>query len=186
METIEPIKPTPVAVSLDAKTSAVVVLALTAAGRDYFQDEKISKLLLDVGAFLEKARASGVQIIFTAPANLHGGRSAEVAEPLKRRQTEPVIRPDAYDKFVGGELQSLLAAKGVKDLVIFGAGANVAILYTATAAARNHGYNVIIPMDAVTTHGKYEEEYTYHQLSTLPGGVNKRFRFSSLSGITFQ
>jgi hypothetical protein len=34
--------------------------------------------------------------------------------PLKRKESEPVIYPDAFDKFAGGELQSFLKEKGAK------------------------------------------------------------------------
>jgi hypothetical protein len=46
----------------------------------------------------------------------------KVAQPLQRRENEPVIYPDGFDKFTGGELQRILEQKGIKTLVVTGCG----------------------------------------------------------------
>ena len=58
-------------------------------------------------------------------------------------------------------------------------------MYTATAAARIYGYDVVIPIDGVNTANEYENDYALHQLSVLPAGTNKRIRFTTLEGLTF-
>ena len=88
----------------------------------------------------------------------------EAAAPLKRRDTEPVLYPDAFDKFAGGELQAILSGAGTENLIVVGSLTNVAVLYTSTAAARVHRYNVIIPLDGVNANSTYEHEYAIHQL----------------------
>lgn len=110
----------------------------------------------------------------------------KVALPLKRRDTEPVIYPDSFDKFFGGELQTFLSERGVKNLVVVGSLTNVAVLYTSSSAARVYGYNVILPLDGVNAHTQYEHEYAIHQLTILPRDTNKRFHFTKLSAIRFR
>ena len=135
---------------------------------------------------LEKARASAVPIIYTVSAAAKGKPLGEVATPLKRREGEPVLYPDAFDKFVGGELLVFLKEKGAKSLVVTGSSTNAAVLYTATTAARMHRYSIIVPVDGVIAQTKYEQEYTFHQFTVLPSEANKLFQFTNLSMISFR
>jgi len=179
-----PNKPKPKPVSLNISTSAIVVLDLSARCQD--PKEVCSKLMKPVGDFLERARASHVPIIYTVSAHLKGTSMQEVAPPLKRRDTESVIYPDSFDKFFGGELQTFLSERGVKSLVAVGSLTNVAVLYTSSSAGRVYGYNVILPLDGVNAHTKYEHEYAIHQFTILPRDTNKKFHFTTLSKIRFR
>ena len=104
----------------------------------------------------------------------------KVARLLQRREPEPVIYPDGFDKFTGGDLQRILEPRGIKTLIITGSATNVAVLYTATAAARIHRYEVIVPVDGVNARTQYAHDYSLYQLSVLPGGVCKCIRFTTL------
>lgn len=186
MESDRPNRPAPTPVILDGKTTAVGVLDLTNRQREWFAAELYSKLMQKLTASLDQARRYRVLIVYTVSTKARGTPEDGVADSLKRQETEPVIYPDAYDKFAGGELQELLSRRGIKNLVLVGSGANIAVLHTATTAARVYGYNVIIPVDGVIARGRYEEEYAFHHLSVLPGGTSKLIRFTTLSGISFQ
>ncbi len=178
-----PNRPEPKQVSLDGKTTAVVVLDLNARCPD--PKEVCSKLMQPLGEFLERVRGSSIPIVYTISLMFKGTPLGEVASPLKRRQTEPVIYPDAFDKFVGRELRDILDQRNAENLVIVGSLTNMAVLYTSTTAARIHRYNVIIPMDGVNAKSKYEHEYAIHQLTILPAGAGERFQFTTLSRISF-
>lgn len=143
-------------------------------------------LLKRVGAFLQRARRYNVPIIYTVSLMNKGNRLGEVASSLGRGQDEPVLYPDGFDKFTGGELERLLRPRGVKNLVIVGRSTNVAVMYTATAAARVHKFQVVIPMDGVAANGDYEHTYALHQLNRLPRKVSVPIAFSLLDQIEFQ
>lgn len=179
-----PNRPQPKPVSLEANGTAIVVLDLSARCED--PKEVCYELMEPVGALLERARASGVSLIYTVSVHLRGTPQGEVAAALKRRATEPVIYPDAFDKFIGGELQSFLSQRGIKNLVVVGSLTNVAVLYTCSAAARVYGYNVILPLDGVNAHTQYEHEYAIHQFTVLPRDANQRFQFTTLSTLRFR
>lgn len=179
-----PNRPKPKPVSLPVNETAIVVLDLSARCHD--PEEVCSKLMKPLGNFLERARARSVPIIYTISAHTRGTPMQEVASPLKRRETEPVIYPDAFDKFFGGELQSFLSERHVKNLVMVGSLTNVAVLYTSSAAGRVYGYEVILPLDGVNAHSKYEHEYAIHQCTILPRDTNKKFHFTTLSKIRFE
>jgi nicotinamidase-related amidase len=173
-----PKKPEPTPVEASSRTAAVLVLDMSARCED--PELACHALLPGLAGFLEKARAARVPVIFSVSASQRGTPMERVAGPLQRREDEPVIYPDGFDKFAGGELQRLLESKGTKTLIITGSATNVAVMYTATAAARIHRYEVIVPVDGVNARSQYAHEYALYQLSVLPGGVFKRIRFSTL------
>lgn len=179
-----PNRPEAKPVTLDSKSTAVLVLDLSARCQDAKQ--VCSKLMSPLGDFLKKSRAAGVPIIFSVSAAAKGTPLGEVAAPLKRKETEPVIYPDGFDKFVGGELQTWLKQKNAKTLIITGSSSNTAVLYTTTTAARIHRYPIVIPMDGINANTQYEEEYSIHQFTVLPNEANKLFQFTKLSLITFR
>ena len=179
-----PNRPEAKPVTLDSKTTALLVLDLNARCDD--PKQVCSKITAPLGDFLEKARTAGVPIIYTVSAAAKGKPIGELAVPLKRKESEPVIYPDAFDKFVGGELQTFLKEKGAKTLIVTGSSTNAAVLYTATTAARMHRYNIVIPMDGVNASTRYEHEYSLHQFTVLPAEANKLFQFTHLSMLTFR
>lgn len=185
MDGSAPITPKPAPVSLDGKTTAVVVLDVGTEPREWLSQKEEAKFLEELGVFLDRARGSRVPVVYTLSARLKGTARDGVAAGLRRKETEPIFYPDAYDKLMGGEVHGLLSLKGIKTVIVVGSGANVAVLYTATTAARVHRYNVIIPVDGVIVRGEYEREYAFHHLSILPGDTSRLIRFTTLSDITF-
>ena len=179
-----PNRPKPSPVSLAVDETAIVVLDLSARCQD--PKEVCSKLMKPLGNFLERARARRVPIIYTISAHTRGTPMQEVALPLRRRDSEPVLYPDSFDKFFGGELQNFLSERQVKNLVVVGSLTNVAVLYTSSSAARVYGYDVIMPLDGVNAHSKYEHEYALHQFTILPRDTNKKFKFTTLGKIRFR
>ena len=179
-----PNRPEAKPLTLDSKTTAILVLDMNARCDD--PKQVCSKIAAPLGEFLDKARAAGVPIIYTVSAAAKGKPLGELAIPLKKKDGELVIYPDAFDKFVGGEMQAWLKDKGAKTLIITGSSTNAAVLYTATTAARMHRYSIVIPMDGVNASTPYEHEYSLHQFTVLPSEANKLFQFTRLSMITFR
>ena len=71
------------------------------------------------------------------------------------------------DKFVGTDLESMLKQKGIKTVIIVGAAAHGAVLYTATAAA-TRDLQVIVPLDGISADIPYVEQYTAWHLVNAP------------------
>ena len=179
-----PNRPEAKPLTLDTKSTAILVLDLNARCDD--PKQVCSKITTPLGSFLDKARAASVPILYTVSAAAKGKPIGELAAPLRRTESEKVIYPDGFDKFIGGELQAFLKDKGAKTLIITGSATNAAVLYTATTAARMHRYNVVIPMDGVNAATRYEQEYAIHQFTVLPSQANKLFQFTNLSLISFR
>ena len=179
-----PNRPEPKPLTLDSKSTAILVLDLNARCDD--PKQVCSKITAPLGDFLDKARAAAVPIIYSVSATAKGKPIGELAAPLRRKESETVIYPDAFDKFYGGELQAFLKDKGAKTLIITGSATNNAVLYTATTAARMHRYSIVIPLDGVNASSRYEQEYAIHQFTVLPSEANKLFQFTNLSMISFR
>ena len=182
METDGPDIPEPRDISLDPGTMAVAVLDLTTRCLEPLAP--CGALLSGVGNFLGRARAAGAPIVFTVSLRDRGTPRGIVAPSLGRLESESVVSPDSFDKFFGEELQNVL--RGAESLVIVGAATNVAVMYTATTAARVYKYNVVIPVDGVAAASRYENDYALHQLHALPGGSVSPVQFTTLADITFQ
>ena len=176
--------PDPKPIPLDPRFTAVAVLDLTT--RCQQPHAPCAKLLSPVGSFLERVRVARVPVVYTVSLRDRGTELGVVAPALKRREAETVVYPNSFDKFFGEDLYHVLQSLGVKNLVITGAATNIAVMYTATTAARVYEYNVVIPMDGVVARSRYEHEYALHQLHALPAGSVMPIQFSTLSGITCQ
>ncbi len=179
-----PNRPQPQPITLDRATTAVAVLDLTAKCDD--PKQVCSLIIPGVGAMLDRARAAGVPIIMTGTILEKGTHEGKAAAGLGRRDDEPFLFPDGFDKFCDAEFRDFFTARDVKNVVMVGSSTHICIMYTATAAARLYAYNVVIPIDGVNTANPYEHDYALHQLSVLPAGTNKRIQFTTLEGITFQ
>jgi nicotinamidase-related amidase len=178
-----PNRPEPQSLKLDGQTTAIVVLDLSRRCEN--SQEVCSKLMLPLAGFLERARQASVPILYTISAAGKGTSLGEVAGPLRQRESEPVLYPDAFDKFMDGELKAELDKRNCRSLVIVGSATNFAVLYTATTAARMFRYDVVIPLDGVNAKRNYEHEYAIHQMTILPASAHKQFRFTNLGMIEF-
>ncbi len=183
VEKARPKLPQPSPQTLDPKTTALLVLDLTNRCNDPAQ--VASQIAPRVARFLEKTRAAGVLTVYTIMAGGKDTTQGQVWEKFNRKPDEPVLWPDAYDKFAGGEIRSLCEERGVKTVIVTGASTNFAVLYTSTTAARSFQYNVVIPVDGVIARTRYEDEYSLYQFTVLPGAA-QRFSFSTLEAISFK
>jgi nicotinamidase-related amidase len=147
-------------------------------------EQVCTRLIPGVGSFLDRAREAGVPIAFTNSLNVRSTPDGEIAPGLRRRDDEPVLFPDHYDKFHGGELDAFLRANQCRTLVLCGSSTNVCILYTATTAMRQHGLEVVIPLDGVNAKSSYRHGYALHQLANL--NVSSLLRFTTLRRITWR
>ena len=171
-------------VELDPATSAIAVLDLSKRC-DSPDTDICFNIIPGVRKFLDRAREADMRIVFTSSLFQKGRPDGDLAEGLGRVDSEPLIYPDAHDKMIGGELQSVLSGWGVKDLVLIGSQTNVCIMYTATGASRNYKYSVVIPVDGTNAYSQLRYEYALYQLSVLPPEVNVPIRFTTLDEIGF-
>ncbi len=178
-----PNRPIPKEIAVDPRATALLVLDLNARCEN--PAERCHQLVEPVAQFLRRARERGMFIVYTASDRYKGTPEERMPAAFEQRADEPVLFPPAFDKFYSGELQPLLQARGVKTVIVCGASSNQAVLYTATAAARPFGYEVVIPVDGLIARGDYEHEFTLHQFTILPGGAAEKFKITEFDKIRF-
>src|SRR5262245_43004314 len=93
-----PNRPQPL--KLSSRTTSIVVLDLSRRCEN--PQAACSNLMAPLAEFLERARQASVPILYTISTSAKGTPLGEVAAPLKRRESEPVLYPDAFDKFMDG------------------------------------------------------------------------------------
>lgn len=179
----KPQLPKPEPITVDVYQTAVLVLDGSRRWGDPAQP--CNRLIPAIPKFLDRARAAGLPIIYTVSFRNKGTPEGQVYTGLNRRPNEPVIYPDGFDKFTGGELQSYLNFFHIDTLVITGYRSNISVLNTATKATRELDYTAVIPIDGVTAKTDYEQEYTLFHFTVLPVQAADRFRFTLLDMIQF-
>jgi nicotinamidase-related amidase len=179
---IKPIEPKPV--TLDRFKTAFLVLELSQFVEDpeYFA----APLVPGVTKLLAKARAAGVLTLFTVPLPFKGTPQGQVYSGFNRRPSEAVFYPPAFDKWGGGQLQTLLSLYDINTLLIVGCKANMAIMFTASRAVTEYKYNIVIPVDGIAAPTDYELEYTLYEFRAYPAGFPKQFTFTKLDLVDFK
>jgi len=151
------------AVTLDRKTTALLLLDLNKQTCNAERRPRCIASIPKVAKLLAAARAAGVPVLYSLGG---GGAVADIAKELTPTKDEPVVS-SGVDKFVGTELESLLKQKGIKTVVIAGVAAHGAVLYTASGAAMRE-MQVIVPLDGISADMPYAEQYTAWHLVNAP------------------
>lgn len=158
-----PTIPDPVAVEVDAATTAFLVLDLLDANCP--RRPGCPESLPPVAALLERAREANVLVVYSlvvGPASV----MPEVA-PLGH---EPTVASSA-DKFFTTDLDDILRGAGITTLVIVGTATNGAVLYTSFAA-NVRGYTVVVAEDGISANTEFLVFMTRYQLLNQPGPAN--------------
>jgi hypothetical protein len=91
--------------------------------------------MVPIGEFLEHPRQASMPILYTISTAAKGTPLGEVAVPLKRRESEAVLYPNAFDKFMGCTLKAELDERNCRSLIIIGSATNFAVLYRDDSGA---------------------------------------------------
>ena len=153
-----PATPDPARVTVDAKTTALLVL-------DYVDDickaqpTCMGKMLTAMTPFMEKARKAGLTVAY-------GTRAQNMTRWLKEVAPAPgdiKITNTAQDRFYGTDLDKELKAKGVRTLIIVGWKISGSVTYTSVGAMVRD-YTVVVPMDATSAGSDYETSIGFYNV----------------------
>lgn len=153
-----PATPDPARVTLDPKTTALIVL-------DYVEDicarqpSCTGQMLPAMIPFLERARKAGLVVAYgTREQNMNSWLQevAPAASDIK-------VIGTAQDRFFNTDLDKTLKAKGVRTLIMVGWKISGSVTYTSVGAmARN--YTVVIPMDTTSAGSSYETTIGFYNV----------------------
>ena len=167
------------AVNVDKATTALVMLDFNHQTCNMERRPRCVASIPKVKKLLAAARAAGVPVAFSLGG---GGKPTDIPTDLTPTANEPVVS-SGLDKFAGTDLEKFLKDKGVRNVIMVGAAAHGAVLYTASTAAA-HGFNVIIPVDGISADWPYAEQYTIWHFANVPI-LAKQFTFTRLDEIRF-
>lgn len=169
-----PPAPALVPVTLDPKTTAVLVLDFngheSAASGPCNAASKPRCLasLPAVRRLLDRARSRGLFVVHSISS---AGTPADIRPEVVPTPGESVVKAGP-DKFIGTELGALLAQHGIRTLVVTGTAAEGAVLDTGTDAAL-HGFDIVVPVDGMSSTEPYAEQYVAWHLTHAPGVAQK-------------
>jgi nicotinamidase-related amidase len=153
-----PATPDPARVTLDPRTTALMVL-------DYVEDicnsqpSCTGQMLPAMTPFLERVRKAGLVVAY-------GTREPNMTHWLKEVAPAPgdiKIVSTAQDRFYKTDLDKALQAKGIKTLIMVGWKISGSVTYTSVAAMA-HDYTVVIPMDTTSAATGYETTIGFYNV----------------------
>lgn len=154
-----PVKP----VTVDKGTTALLMLDFNRQTCNTERRPRCVASIPHVKKLLDGARTAHVPVVYSLGG---GGKPADLPSALAPTADEPVVS-SGLDKFANTDLEKILKDKGVKTVIVVGAAAHGAVLYTASTAAVL-GFKVIIPVDGISADLAYAEQYTIWHLVNAP------------------
>ncbi len=138
------------------------------------------KIIPNIRKELEKARSSGIPVIYVCDAHdpddrefdiwprhcVRGTPGARVVDELKPQQGDIVVEKKTYSGFFDTRLDETLGELGVTELVITGCVTNICVMYTASDAVLR-GYRVTVPRDCCAGLDRRDEEFAFRQMRNI-------------------
>jgi nicotinamidase-related amidase len=108
---------------------------------------------------------------------------SDILAELTPAAGEQVLPPLGPDKFIGSDLEKTLKDKGIKTVIAMGTQAQTSVLHTGGAAALR-GFNVVVPVDAMSSDEVFPELYTAWHLATA-ARISAKVTLTRLDMIAF-
>ncbi len=156
-----PPPPDPVAVRIDAATTALVVQDITEPTCG--PQPKCREMLPRLGELVARARTAGVLVAYTS-----GAAGGAVLPEVSPAPTDPVVQ-SGQNKFWNTALDEILRARGIRTVILCGWRANGSILFTSHGAT-NLGYTVVVPVDGTTAPQEFEVAIGLYMVLNLLSG----------------
>jgi nicotinamidase-related amidase len=167
-------------VTLDGKTTALLILDMQAPSCTMAQRPRCVASIPKVKALMDRARAAGALVAYTLPTGkiIDPSIAPHKGEVVMQKQGGP-------DKFLGDDLQQRLKRRGIKTVIVTGTSAQGVGIGTGSAAAQR-GYQVIYPVDCVSSESAFRELYAaYHMAGGGPPVTTKWVTVTRSDMITF-
>ena len=159
MQTLQmPAMPDPARVTLNPRTTALVVL-------DYVEDicatqpKCKSQMLPAITPFMERVRKAGLVVAYGTRAQNMTHWLPQVAPA----EGDIKIVNTAQDRFYNTDLDKALKAKGITTLIIVGWKVSGSVTYTSVGAMARD-YTVVIPVDTTTAASDYETAIGFYNV----------------------
>jgi nicotinamidase-related amidase len=161
-QAVPPAVPTIEPVTVNAADTALLVLDMEERTCNAERRPRCLETVPRIAALLRHARTNGM---FVAHSQISS--PTPILAEVTPAPGEPVVS-SGVDKFRNTDLESILAGRGIKTVIVTGTAAHGAVLHTATAAAQR-GLKVIVPVDCLSAASLYTEQAAVWCLLDGPG-----------------
>jgi nicotinamidase-related amidase len=161
---LAPTIPGPATVTLDSKTTALVILDVinpTCTTRPACNDS-----IPALQALIKKARDANVAVVYTNTAATNA-----IVPQIAPIAGDVTVVPTNADKFNNPDFDATFKAKKVTTLLLVGTRSNGAVLYTAFEA-NVRGYTVVVAVDGISGAIPFETTLAEWQMLNQPGFTN--------------
>ena len=166
-------------VTINPKETALLILDIIKPTCSAERRPRCVASVPKIQGLLTEARARGVVVIYSLAGT---ATVADIWKEVAPLGTEPVVRSIA-DKFFGTDLEKILKEKGIKTVIAVGTDAHGAVIFTGSEAAFR-GFQVIVPVDGMSSENTYFEQYTAYHLANAPG-VGQRVTLTKIDMIKY-
>lgn len=163
---------------LDPKTTALLVMDLLP--QNCGVRPRCLASIPKIAALIKRARDSRTTVIYSI---VPGSTPAAILPAVAPLGNEPLVQ-SGPDKFIGTDLENILKSRGITTVVTVGTAAEGAVLYTASHAALL-GFNVVLPVDGMSSATTYPEQYVTWQMGHAPGNLATKVAETSIETLTF-
>lgn len=172
-------------VTVDPKTTALLVMDLLKQSCNDQRRPRCVASLAPVAKLMAAARDKGMLVISTTIPTIS---AADILPQVAPKSGEPTVA-SWVDKFVLGDkdtgLGAMLKDKGIKTVIAVGTASYGAVLYTGSAAALR-GYDVIVPVDGMSSEDQYFDQASAWLLAKGTGGIGPKVTLTRSDMITFK
>jgi hypothetical protein len=153
-----PPAPSPVHVTLDPGTTALVVLDVTT--QTCSPQPSCIEMLPRIASLLARARDAGAYVVYSTPATV-----PPILPEVAPAEGDPSVAGLAQDRFFDTPLDEMLRSKGISSVILVGWRADGSVLYTAVGGTIRT-YTVVVPMDGTAAAQNYDLAVGWYQLLT--------------------
>ena len=149
--------------TVDPRTTALLLFDFTTRTCSQERRPRCAASMPRMKKLLEDARARGMFVVYSV-AQANTGEKDMMPE-IAPIAGEPILPPLGPDKFLNSDFEKMLRDKGVQTIIINGTAAQSTVLHTGGAAALR-GFNVIAPIEGMSSNDAFPELYTAYHLTT--------------------
>ena len=148
---------------IDPKTTALMLFDFTTQTCSQERRPRCAASMPKMKKLLEDARARGMFVVYSVALPNTGEK--DMMPEIAPRAGEPILPPLGPDKFLLSDFEKMLKEKGVQTIILNGTAAQSTVLHTGGAAALR-GFNVVVPIEGMSSNDAFPELYTAYHLTT--------------------
>ena len=149
--------------TVDPKTTALLLFDFTTQTCSQERRPRCAASMPKMKKLLEDARARGMFVVYSVALANTGEK--DMMPEIAPKAGEPVLPALGPDKFLNSDFEKMLKDKGVQTIIINGTAAQSTVLHTGGEAALR-GFNVIAPIEGMSSNEAFPELYTAYHLTT--------------------